>query len=341
MAVHIGIIGAGNISETHARAAKQISGVEIAAVYGQNLQKASRLARLYGGTVYESLEKMLEHRPMDLVLIASPSGLHAEQGILAARRGLHVLVEKPIDITPERADLLIEECERAGVKLGVFFQDRVKPDICKLKELVDSNRLGKLILVSARIKWYRSPEYYSESKWRGTWALDGGGALMNQGIHTVDLLLWLLGDVSRVYAKAVTAMHKIEAEDTVVAVLEFSSGTIGTLEATTAAFPGYPRRLELTGSEGTIILEHDRIVSTDLRSPISDFKCDAESDRNPSASSPIISDVRGHTKVLEDFLRAIETDGRPCCDGQQARRSVSLVQAIYESSRMGRPVTTS
>jgi UDP-N-acetyl-2-amino-2-deoxyglucuronate dehydrogenase len=341
MAVHIGIIGAGNISETHARAAKEISGVEIAAVYGQNREKASRLAKLYGGTAYDSLEKMLEHRPMDLVLIGSPSGLHAEQGILAARRGLHLLVEKPIDITVERADALIEECERANVKLGVFFQDRMKPDIRRLKELIDSNRLGRLILASARVKWYRPPDYYSQSRWRGTWALDGGGALMNQGIHTVDLLLWLLGDVSRVYAKAVTAMHNIEVEDTVVATLEFANGAIGTLEATTAAYPGYPRRLELTGSEGTIILEHDRLASADLRSPTSGFGCDTESDQNQSASSPIVSDVRGHRKILEDFLHAIETDSKPCCDGLQARRSVKLVQAIYESSRTERPVTPS
>ncbi len=337
--IQVGILGGGNISETHARAVQQTEGAEIAAVYGQNQEKAARLGQLYGGTVYESLQTFLEHQPMDMVVIGSPSGLHAEQGIAAARRGLHVLVEKPLDVDLDRADELIAECEQAGVKLGVFFQDRVAPGICRLKELIDAGRLGKLILVSARIKWYRPPEYYSGSRWRGTLALDGGGALINQGVHTLDLLLWLLGDVERVYAKAITALHDIESEDTVVATLEFSSGVIGTLEAGTSIYPGYARRLELSGSEGTIVLEHDRIISADLRQPWEEIALIAGQDTNLSATSPVVSDVRGHQRILEDFLRAIATNGGPLCDGHEGRRSLELAQAIYESSRTGLSVT--
>ncbi len=274
-----------------------------------------------------------------MALIGSPSGLHAEQGLAAARRGLHVLVEKPIDTTTDRADALISECERAGVKLGVFFQDRVAPDIIKLKALVDAGALGKPILASGRVRWYRPPEYYSGSRWRGTWALDGGGALMNQGVHTVDLLLWLMGDVERVYARATTALHDIEVEDTVVATLEFKSGAVGTLEAATSVYPGYRRRVELTGSEGTLVLEHDRLVAADLRTPLDDFIMATEGSGNASASSPVVSDVSGHRKMLEDFLRAIETNAAPRCDGREGRRSVELVEAIYESSRTGRAVT--
>ncbi len=335
MTTYIGILGGGNISETHARAASEIEGVEVAAVCGPNHEKAARLSSLYGGAVYDDLQPFLEHKSLDVVAIGSPSGLHAEQGIAAARRGLHVLVEKPIDITAERADALIAACELAGVKLGVFFQDRVAPDCCKLKDLMEAGRLGKPILASARVKWYRPPDYYSNSRWRGTWALDGGGALMNQGVHTVDLLLWLLGDVARVTAQAATSLHDIEVEDTVVATLEFANGALGTLEATTSAYPGYPRRLELTGSEGTIILEHDRVVSSDLRTPLQDFSWAGGENFNPSATSPLVSDVRGHRRILEDFLRAIKTDSKPRCDGREARRSVQLVQAIYESSRTG------
>lgn len=336
---YLGIIGGGNISETHARAAQEIEGVKIAAIYGHNREKTARLGQLYGGTVYDSLPSFLEHNQMDLVLIGSPSGLHAEQGIAAARCGLHVLVEKPIDITIERADLLIGECDRAGVKLGVCFQDRVAPDICHLKQLVDAGRLGKPILVSARVKWYRPPEYYSGSRWRGTWALDGGGALMNQGVHTVDLVLWLLGHAERVYARAITALHDVAVEDTVVATVEFASGAIGTLEAATSVYPGYRRRLELTGSEGTIILENDRIISADLRTPISNALRCPEENTNASATSPVVSDISGHKRILEDFLQAIETDGSPRCDGREGRRSVELVQAIYESSSTGQAVT--
>jgi len=337
--IHVGIIGGGNISDTHARAAREIDGVEIAAIHGHNQDKTARLAQAYGGTFYDNLAAFLEHKPMQIVLIGSPSGVHAEQGMAAARRGLHVLVEKPIDITKERADALITECDRAHVKLGVFFQDRVAPGIRQLKDLVDADKLGKPILVSARVKWYRPPEYYSGPRWRGTWALDGGGALMNQGVHTVDLLLWLMGDVDRVSARTITALHDIEVEDTVVATLELANGAIGTLEAATSVYPGYRRRVELTGSAGTIILEQDRIVAADLRPPLAEQFESFEETGNSAATSPIVSDVSGHKRILEDFLRAIETDTKPICDGREGRRSVEVVQAIYESSRTGRPVT--
>ncbi|HEX3227625.1 MAG TPA: Gfo/Idh/MocA family oxidoreductase [Pyrinomonadaceae bacterium] len=335
---HIGIIGGGGISETHARAAGEIPGVEIAAFYGDNHEKTSQLSQRFGGTAYREFQTFLEHRPMDLVIIGSPSALHAKQGIAAARQGLHVLTEKPIDVSTAQANDLINACDGAGVKLGVCFQDRVAPEIARLKQLVDDGRLGKPILVSGYVKWYRPPEYYTNSRWRGTRALDGGGALMNQGVHTVDLLLWLMGDVERVYARAVTALHDIEVEDTVVATLEFRSGAIGTLEAGTSIYPGYQRRVELTGTEGTIIMEHDRIVTADLRTPDATLISPSAGDQNASASSPIVSDVGGHRRLIEDFLRAIETNGRPVCDGPDGRRSVELIEAIYESSRRGLPV---
>ena len=339
MKTRVGILGGGNISETHARAARELEGVEVSAVHGHNREKAARLAASYGGAVYEDLGAFLAHRPLDVVLVGSPSGLHAEQGIAAARRGLHVLVEKPLDVTTERADALVAACEAAGVKLGVFFQDRAASDVRRLKEFVASGGLGRPLLVSARVKWYRPPEYYRDSRWRGTWALDGGGALMNQGVHTLDLLLWLLGDVRRVYARAVTALHEIEVEDTVVATLEFESGAVGTLEAATSAYPGYPRRLELTGTEGTVILEQNRLVAADLRAPRPDLISETEeSGGTPSASSPVVSDVSGHREILADFIRAIETGGTPICDGREGRRSVALARAVYESSRTGRAV---
>jgi UDP-N-acetyl-2-amino-2-deoxyglucuronate dehydrogenase len=337
--IHIGIIGGGNISDTHARAAREIDGVEIVAIHGRNREKTAGLAQAHGGTVYDDLPAFLAHKPMQIVLIGSPSGVHAEQGIAAARCGLHVLVEKPIDVKTEPVDALISECERANVKLGVFFQDRVAPGIRKLKDLVDAGKLGKPILVSGRVKWFRPPEYYSGQRWRGTWALDGGGALMNQGVHTVDLLLWLMGDIQRVSARAITALHDIQVEDTVVATLEFANGAIGTLEAATSVYPGYRRGVELTGSEGTITLEQDRIVAADLCTPLADRFEPIEETGNSAATSPIVSDVSGHKRIIEDFLYAIESHTSPICDGREGRRSVEVIQAIYESSRTGRPVT--
>ena len=263
--IHVGLIGAGNISDTHAAAAAAIDGVRSSRCAGARARRRSASRRACGATAYDDLDRFLDHRPMDLVVIGSPSGLHAEQGIAAAQRGLHVLTEKPIDVTTARADRLIAEADRAGVTLGVIFQDRMKPDVRRLKTLLDAGRLGTPILASASVRWHRPPEYYEASAWRGTEALDGGGALMNQGVHTVDLLLWLFGPVRRVFGKTATRLHAIEVEDTAVAVLEFASGALGTLEAATSAYPGYARRLELTGSEGTVRLDGDRLAAIDLR----------------------------------------------------------------------------
>jgi predicted dehydrogenase len=338
MTTYIGLVGAGNISETHARAARAIPGVEIAAVYGTNAEKVARLTHEYGGKPYSDFDQFLGHRPMNMVAIGSPSGLHAEQGIAAARRGLHVLTEKPIDISTQRADELISEVEKAGVKLGIFFQDRCKPDLLRVKKKIDEGVLGKPILADARVKWYRPPEYYANSRWRGTQAFDGGGALINQAIHTVDLLLWLFGDVVSVQATSKAALHKIEVEDTLVATLQFANGALGVLQATTSVYPGYPRRLELTGSEGTLIIEQDRLLVADLRNPPEDLLRGGEADQNPSADSPVVSDARGHQAVLEDFLSAIRSNTTPRCDGREGRRSLALVEDIYAACRSGQTV---
>jgi UDP-N-acetyl-2-amino-2-deoxyglucuronate dehydrogenase len=333
MTFHVGLIGGGNISETHARAARAISGVEIAAVYGTNFEKVRRFCRDHGGTPFDDFSAFLTHRPMDLVIIGSPSGLHAAQGIAAAKQGLHVLTEKPIDISTRRADELIETAGRARVKLGVIFQDRMKPHIRQLKDWIDHGVLGKPLLADARVKWYRPPEYYANSRWRGTLELDGGGALINQGIHTIDLLLWLLGEVSRVQAQTATELHAIEAEDTATAILEFASGALGLFHSTTAAYPGYPRRVEISGTEGTVILEHDQIIAADLRKAPDERPGIAPRDENQSASSAVVSDVRGHQAVIEDFLSAIQKNTVPACDGQEGRRSLALVEAIYRAAR--------
>src|ERR1700720_625055 len=214
MTTNIGLIGGGNISETHARAARAIPGVEITAVFGTNAEKIGRLCREYGGKPFSNFDEFLAHRPMQLVAIGSPSGLHAEQGIAAARQGLHVLTEKPIEISTARADAFIESAKQSNVHLGVIFQDRMNPHIRQLKNWLDQGLLGKLLFVDARVKWYRPPEYYANSRWRGTLALDGGGALINQGVHTIDLLLWLLDDVVRVQARTASPFPKIEGEDT-------------------------------------------------------------------------------------------------------------------------------
>ena len=330
--MYVGFIGGGNITDTHVRAVRAISGANIAAIYGTNAERVGKLCAEHGGTPYFDFDAFLNHRPMDLVAIGSPSGLHAQQGMAAARRGLHVLTEKPIDISTARADELIAAADKAGVKLGVMFQDRGKPEIRKLKKWISEGVIGRPLIADARVKWYRPPEYYSQSRWRGTLALDGGGALINQAVHTVDLLLWLLGDVARVQARIATTLHKIEGEDVAAAILEFTNGALGMLQATTAAFPGYPRRVEITGSEGTVILEQDRIAAADLRNAPPDVKIGGGPRDDESTSSPAVSDFSGHQVIFEDFLQAIQQDGTPLCDGHEGRRSIALVEEIYRAA---------
>jgi predicted dehydrogenase len=311
--VRIGLIGGGGISATHARAARGIAGVEIAAVHGANREKVAALAREHGGVPCDTLDAFFS-TPMDIVAIGSPSGLHAEQAIAAAQRGIHVLVEKPVDVTTPKIDALIAEADRAGVKVGVFFQERMTPELAALKKRIDEGELGAPLFIEGRLDWYRPPEYYSGSRWRGTRTLDGGGALMNQGIHTVDVMLWLFGDATRVMGRTATRLHTIEVEDTAAALIEFSNGAFGTLHATTAAAPGYPRRLTVTGTKGSVVHEEPA---------------------RPAA----VADATPHQRVLEDFIRAIETDGRPACDAREGRRSVAVVEAIYRSASSGQMVT--
>src|SRR5262245_44943858 len=207
---NVGLVSAGNISDTHARAA-EAAGLKVVAVFGQSASRSQQLADCHGARAFATLDALLRSPGLDLVMIGSPSGCHAEQAMAVARSGRHVLVEKPLDIATNRIDTLLEEVVGAGVTLGVFFQDRLKPDVVRLKQLLESGAIGTPIVATAEVKWSRPPSYYESSRWRGRWALDGGGALMNQGIHTVDLLLYLLGSVSRVSGAIATRVHRIEA----------------------------------------------------------------------------------------------------------------------------------
>lgn len=334
MPIQIGLIGGGNITETHARAARAIPGVEIAAIHGSNADKVNKLCYEYGGKSYQDFHAFLTHRPMDVVVIGSPTHLHAEQGIAAAKQGFHVLTDKAIDVSTVRTDALIDATDRAHVKLGVIFQDRTQPEIRQLKDWIDQGLLGKILFVDAKVKWWRPAEYYSDSRWRGAPYEGGGGMLINHAIHTLDLLLWLLGNVTKLQADLTTKLHKVPFEDTAMALLEFANGVSGIFQATTAAYPGYPRRVEITGTEGTVILEHDRVIAANLRNPPPGMKTVAAPDTNASASSPVVSDVRGHQAILEDFLKAIKEDGTPLCDGREGRRSVALIEAIYRASKV-------
>ncbi|MGV3520116.1 Gfo/Idh/MocA family protein [Luteitalea sp.] len=331
--MRVGFTGGGNITDTHIRAVQGVDGLQAVGVCGPNAAKVGALAAREGLISAPSLSSLLDQTPLDIVCIGTPSGVHADEIALAAARGCHVLCEKPLDVTLQRVDTAIEAVERAGVSLGIFFQDRCTPAFLEARDAIAAGRLGRVLLVDARVKWYRAPEYYQTAAWRGTAGLDGGGALMNQGIHTVDLLLYLLGDVVEVQARAATALHAIAVEDTLVASIVFASGALGSFQATTAAWPGYPRRVEITGTEGTLVIEHDRIAGWDLRSGHVDGTTLTSATK--SASTAVVADATPHRRVVEDFVAALRDRRRPACDGREGRRSIALAEALYESARSG------
>lgn len=328
--VHVGLIGAGNISGTHARALAEIEGTALAAVFDTSRERAAALAQAHGAAAFDNLEQFLAHRPMDMVIIGTPSGLHAQLGIAAAQHGLHVLTEKPIDVNLARADALIAACDAAGVYCGVVFQERYMPAHRRVKRLLTSGGLGRPLLVAAQARWYRPPEYYQG--WHGTRALDGGGAVINQGIHTLDFLLWLLGDVARVEARASRLLHTLECEDTALAIFEFANGALGTFEVTTAAYPGYERRIELSGTAGTVVLEGERVVRADLRDPMPELIDQAPHGSDERARSAQVSDAAPHRAAIADFVAAVRDGHPPVCDGCEGRRSLELAERIYAAA---------
>ena len=262
-----------------------------------------------------------------MVCVCVPSGLHAEIGVRAARAGKHLVVEKPIDVTLAAADRLIEAARAAGVALTVISQHRFDPGLIELKRLLGDGALGRLVLAEASTKWYRTQAYYDSAAWRGTWAMDGG-SLMNQGIHYVDLLRWCMGPVTEVTAVCATQAHQIEVEDTALAIVRFASGAVGTILSSTAAFPGFPQRLEITGTDGTVIVEDGRIVR---RAP-------ARGDRSRgrpgaaggcgaigAAADPAAIDVASHAAQIADLLAAVEEGREPAVDGQAGRDALEIV----------------
>lgn len=335
--IGFGIVGGGMIGAVQAAAIGQINGAQLVAVCGRDDQRTAEFAAKFGATSYTSYDEFLKHPGLHIVNVCTPSGVRAELGIRAAEAGKHVLAEKPIEINLERADALIAACDKAGVKLGVIFQSRFLPAVRRIKQAIDEGRLGKLMIGDAFVKWYRAPEYYAPGTWRGTLSLDGGGALINQAIHTVDLLRWMMGPVETAFAmKAALRYPHIEAEDTLAGVVRFENGALGSVQAATSAKPGFKRRLEISGERGTVILDGDAISVWAIDGEDSDLG-DAEQLTDGSANPAAISN-EGHRRQIEDMMRAVIEDRPPMIDGREGRKSLELVAALYASANAGQPV---
>lgn len=338
-----GIIGCGMIARFHAKAIAEMRGSRLVACYSRDRDKATAFATEYGCDPYDDLALMLRDPSLDIVTICTPSGAHLEPGVQAARAGKHVLVEKPLEITPKRCDRLIEACDKEGVYLGTIFPSRFHASAKHLKSAVEQGRFGSISVADAIVKWFRTQQYYDSGKWRGTWQLDGGGALMNQAIHSVDLLLWLMGPVRAVSAMtALRAHERIEVEDTAVATVEFESGALGTIVATTAAYPGTLKRVEIAGSQGMAVLEEEAIVKWSFaKSTKQDAKLLAAAASNTTgggASDPAAIGHAAHRELFKDFAKSIQSGLPSQIDGTEGRRSVELIHAIYRSAKTGRRV---
>lgn len=339
-----GIIGCGMIAEFHARAIADIKGAKLVACFDNFPSAAEKLAAKHGCKAYAKLEDMLADPKVDVVTIGTPSGAHMEPAVMAAKAGKHVIVEKPLEITLKRCDAIIDACDKAGVKLATIFPSRFHDSSREIKKAIDANRFGKLTMGDAYVKWYRTQAYYDGGKWRGTWELDGGGALMNQAIHSIDLLTWLMGPVVEVRSQWATLAHeRIAVEDTVVATLRFANGALGVMEATTAAYPGYLKKIEVHGSQGSACMEEEDLIKWDFEKADKRDKMilEAMNSRKSTgggAGDPTAIGHHGHSRQFQDLLDAVKKNKAPSVDGREGRRSVEIILAIYKSAETGKPV---
>ncbi len=332
-----GLIGCGGISGGHAAAVQRVEGVKLVACCDIVRDRAEARAKQYGDSdtaVYTDIEKMLADPNLDAVSICTPSGMHADNGIMAAQAGKHILSEKPMDIVLKKIDDLIATARENSVKLGGVFQMRTYETSKTVREAVRSGKLGKLVIGDAYQKYYRAHEYYASGEWRATWELDGGGCLMNQGVHGIDLLLYIMGDVKRLNARCRTLVRNLAVEDTAVASVEFVNGALGVIEGTTSVSPGMGCKLEISGDDGTIILDGDKITAWDVAG---DDTVQAEEQTDKGAASDAAAGITetGHVAHVADLVDAIRNDREPEIPGREARRAVEVIKAIYLSSRRG------
>jgi UDP-N-acetyl-2-amino-2-deoxyglucuronate dehydrogenase len=333
----VGIIGIGNIAPIHAAAIKDTPGTALVAAATRNEAHGRAFTAQFGGNWFADYRDLLGRADVDIVIICTPHHLHAPMTIDAAAAGKHVWCEKPMGRNLADCDAMIAACERANVKLGIVFQGRFEPLSRQLKAALDTRKLGRLLWVSSNTVWYRNDEYYRSGPWRGKQATEGGGVVINQAIHTIDLLLWLSGMPARVTAQARTLNHAIEVEDAAIAILEYADRHLGLIQATTAAYPGLPERLEFFGTLGSAVFHKgEGRLEWHLIEPREDRIDRAQA--SSGAASPIDTTATAHTAQFQEFVSAINEQRAPLVDGREGRRSVELVQALYRSAQTGEAV---
>ncbi|HLZ60932.1 MAG TPA: Gfo/Idh/MocA family oxidoreductase [Ktedonosporobacter sp.] len=349
--LRFGIVGCGVIGPNHAEALKSLyDDAELIAVADIIPEKATKLAQKYQVKAYNDMQEMFDREHLDVVSICTPSGMHGEHACQAMRAGSHVIVEKPMEITHERIEEMLRVQQETNRKLAVISQHRFDEGTVQIYKLVKEQAFGRLVLGNAAIPWWRSQKYYDSGAWRGTWALDGGGVLMNQSIHSIDVLQWLMGPVKSIYAYTDTLVHKMETEDVAVAVLRFESGAVGTIAATTGAYPGVTTRIEIFGDQGSAVLENDSLsylhLARDDKEEVGFYGVDpkqrqqetTEKKSSSTAQDPAALQATTHALQIADMVRAIRENGTPLVDGQAGRRPVEIILGVYESARTGKEI---
>jgi predicted dehydrogenase len=336
-----GIIGAGTIAGFHAQAIAQLDGARLVGVASRSLENARKVADPRGVFATTDVATLLARPDLHVVCITTPGGAHLELALAAIRAGKHVVIEKPLEVTTDRVDRILAAAEQAGVTVAPIFQGRFGDGARTVKAALDAGRLGRLVLASAYVKWHRTAQYYTG--YRGSRGLDGGGVVINQAIHGLDLLLWFAGLPAEVFAWSTRRVHTgIEAEDTAAATLRYPGGALGAFEASTALWPGWSRRIELCGELGSIALEDDRITQWQFREarPGDDAIRDAgaASALGSGASDPKAISTEGHRRQLQDLVDALYGGRAPALDGREGRKAVALVSALYASAEAGVPV---
>ena len=341
------LVGCGMIARFHARALAEIPGTRIAALVSRTPAGAAKLLEETGlppCPAFATLDEALKAPGVDVIVITTPSGAHLEPAVAAAAAGKHVVVEKPLEITGPRCERIIEACDKHGVKLCTIFPSRFADSNIALKAAVDAGKFGRLTLGEASNKWWRSQAYYDDGGWKGTLALDGGGALMNQAIHNVDLLLWMMGPATHVTGFTATLAHeRIEVEDTATAAIRFASGALGMLVGTTSVHPGYPKQIAIHGDTGSAVIEQEDVLKWDFTPATPDddavkSRFAAKVGASGGAADPKAISHEGHRRQLADFVQAIRENRAPKVDGREGKRAVDLICAVYESARTGRTV---
>jgi predicted dehydrogenase len=332
--IDFGIVGCGFISNLHAYAVNNIEGAELKGVFDINVENGGNFARKYGIKYYGNINDLFNNT--DAVCICTPSGFHKDYAIKAAKAGKHIVIEKPLALTVSDCDEIIKACDDNNVKSTVISQLRYSDALNNLKYAIENGYLGKLVSGSISMKYYRSPEYYKNS-WRGTMRLDGGGALMNQGIHGVDLLQYVMGGVKKVYGVSKTLVRNIEVEDTLCAAVEYHSGATGVIEAATSVYPGFKRRMEICGDKGSIVIEEDEITFYEFEDKSIVFECYTGSGKY-SSSDPKNIVAAGHLFQISDFVKCIKDNKKHFIDCEEGKKAVKIITSIYKSAKEDKAV---